>query len=399
MIEAPVLLFPDAGEPFMRSLRAAVLYSDEVRVLTVLDRTLAERICDALAGLDPNTPVLLRRLTGYFRFVLSASSDLEKLTREGVLKPVVTHDEQSWEQIIHSRELAAAKLDVVKRSGVEEAAWQGVMAEVGGAFDTFAPCLADLDMMAFAMRYLEGDRTFDFKTIADQERLLKAVFFRYLVQIAVMSERLGSPTLSWSPQFQRALWAVRALFASINQEQDQQGLDRVFATADLARNVLERYLPSADDLPIEELLSLRLKRRDELNSLRIAVRQLATEVNVNASPQEIQLQVRDLAAKHVDPAIDEVRRAIAASRLDVLKKIGRSSASLAAATFSASIAVAAGAPLDAAAAVAAIGGILGVALEGEVERLHLMRASQWSFLFRLSPKREVVSGNAKKHGA
>ena len=54
------------------------------------------------------------------------------------------------------------------------------------------------------------------------------------------------------------------------------------------------------------------------------------------------------------------------------------------ATFSAALVVALGAPVDWAAAVATLGGILGAAVECAVERQQLIRASQWAVLLRLS---------------
>lgn len=49
----------------------------------------------------------------------------------------------------------------------------------------------------------------------------------------------------------------------------------------------------------------------------------------------------------------------------------------------ASLAFAAGAPLNVSAALVAAGAIIGTAVEGFVERENLKRASQWGLLYRL----------------
>ena len=383
MIGTPLLLFPDTGDGFLRTLRTAALYSDSVNVLTLTDASFASILLDALGAPGDGESEIVRRLREYFRFVHSNSSDMDMLVHEGVLKSVITEDHASWWTLSESRDLASARLRELDAAVVDEAAWQLLCDRAGEAFDSEGSCLADLDTMAAICSFVEHpDADVDVRSGETQEKILHHMFLRYLMQVAAASELLGAPTLSWSPRFQQAMLAARRVFAT--SDGPTSTIDRGAAAAQIAHQILERHLPRVDELPMDELLALRSKRKDELDSLRIAIRQLATEVDVTAPPDSIALQVEDLVASRVDPAVDDVRRAVETSRLEIFKRLGRSAGSISGATFTVAVAVAAGAPLNTSAAIGALGGALGVMLEGELEKSRIRKASQWSLLYRLS---------------
>jgi hypothetical protein len=150
----------------------------------------------------------------------------------------------------------------------------------------------------------------------------------------------------------------------------------------LGQTVLERHLPSAEDLPIEDLLKIRETRDSELEAFRISLRELASCIDVTQEPNDLELQVRDLVASHVDPALRDLRAALNSSRLDILKKISRPWEGLPASVIPATIAYARGAPLELSAAVALIGKIASGLIEGSIERKQILRGSQWSILLQ-----------------
>jgi hypothetical protein len=398
LIGSEVLLFPDTGPDFNRVLRTAVLYSEKVQVITILQPPeFVERVTTEWASLGRSDLVSAQRTVNYFRFIRDAASDLRLLTREGLVRSVVHDVSATWDDVYRSRSLAQQQLfrDVSWLTSPE----RPTSALVETALRAFKPdmaCLSDLDMISFCRSVLEGHQPeCDLYQSVGVERIAKLFFLRYLIQLAVISEERGIAALSWSRDFQKALWAVRKLFTQAPPDFRPTNT-RDYIAAKLGQAVLERRLPLAHDLPLEELLEVRRRRGGEIESLRVALHQLATHVDPTQSPEEIERSVGDLIASTVDPAVDELKRSLAAARLDALKKIGRSSASLAAATFSASLMLAAGAPLNLAAALAALGGVLGTVAETAVDRLRLMKASQWALLVRL-PRITKKGGAPRRH--
>jgi hypothetical protein len=71
---------------------------------------------------------------------------------------------------------------------------------------------------------------------------------------------------------------------------------RDFTEMRLGQTVLERHLPSAEDLPIEDLLKIREARESELEAFRISLRELASRIDVTQETNDLELQVRDLVA-------------------------------------------------------------------------------------------------------
>src|SRR5438105_1131556 len=95
MINSDVLLFPDTGPDFVRSLKTAVLYSERVYVLTLHPRVLPRLLGTAME--DPTLSQLREKVHGrerlirsaeYSRFMMAHIKELNLLISEEVLLPV-----------------------------------------------------------------------------------------------------------------------------------------------------------------------------------------------------------------------------------------------------------------------------------------------------------------------
>jgi hypothetical protein len=285
-----------------------------------------------------------------------------------------------------SRLLASDRIvDVVRTlKALPEKRVNEIQSSLAAAYDSSSSCLADAEFASAALRVARGDE--ESRRVWEHfgSNTCSFVFFmRYLMQVAAATELSGCAAYSWSPVFQDALWTVRDLFLQLPASRElSPTVKRDCAGAMLAQTVMEQRLPLIHDLPLHVMLEIRRKRKDELESLRVALRALATEVDASQPLCEVQRAVRDLVASKVDPAVDEVRRSLRAMRLDALKKLGRSSASLAGASFCAAVTIASGAPLDLAALLTALGGALGAICESAIDRERLLRGSQWGILVR-----------------
>jgi hypothetical protein len=388
VIGPDTLLFPDTGDEFLRSLRSAALFSNQVHVLTLIDTRLSETIIDAFekAGAK-NGPVLARRVLEYFEFVRASYDDLSMLESEKVLIPVRIG---RLNEISSSREsMHKSFQDRLNRLPNQDNDAYLRILELGS--ETYPPSYSEIDILLILVKIVEGKLSP--KIIDDQEMVRTFLFLPYLLTVASVAEKRGINLATWSIDYQNAVWACRDLFSSERAKQGHRLQTRRMAEARLGQIVIERHLPCVEDLPFEEILSIRLKRADELEAFRVALAELATHIDVTQPHSDLELQARDLVASRVDPAVRDLRSALSVSRLEALSRVGKSWKTLAAATVPAAISYCAGAPLDVSAVVATLGGIGNALLETALERKKLLNASQWSVLIgREKSRRRVLKG-------
>ena len=219
-----------------------------------------------------------------------------------------------------------------------------------------------------------------------------AAFQSYLCFIMATAQRSGLGLSTWSLDFQQALWT------SVSQLADRGPISmempgpppgkleqRSFAEVQLANVALERYLPRVDDLPFSEILELRRKYPSELEAFRVGVQKVSTEVDLTRSPAEMNLQLQDLVSRHVDSAVHDLEASLTSARWNLVRNLAtkESLATTALGVFL-GVAVFPQAPLDVSAKLGLATAGLGAILTSEIERANLLRASQWSILFRLT---------------
>jgi hypothetical protein len=399
LIGSDIFLFPETGPDFVRALKTAVLYSDRVHIATMAPFVPEQQLRDGMEHF-PDLPDM-GRSREYFQFLCDAHSDLSLLAGEGV---VVMPDYVNF----FSSEAASAPAVVDASnslvSGFERLASQNdpLIKPLRRAFDIWPPSLVDLmpilavlahpsgflDTMQISKSfgsirevfYWAGWLTFVVTRSAPSEARI-AFYAGMLASLATIFESRGIAPITFSPVFQNAHWAAREAFAL---EPDLAVQDtRRTAQARLAQVAFERHLPMVDDLPTEEILEIRRKRRPELERLQSSLAELATKVDPTGPHATIDLQIHDLVAGKVDPAVRDLDSALYSARMEALKKIGQSMESLAGAVIPLVMSVAVGAHTDVKGPASVLGGILGPLIGGEIERHRILNASQWSILLRL----------------
>jgi hypothetical protein len=216
----------------------------------------------------------------------------------------------------------------------------------------------------------------------DPDRLRLVLFGAEMSLLLANAEQLGVGLSTWSEDFQEAAWAVRKILlrrarAPVNV------LDRRGVETRLGQVILETYLPTVEDLPLEEILEIRRRRSPELAAFRSGVREIAAQIDPAKPPKDLGLALHDIMSIKVDPAIRNLKAAMYSARLDALKKLGQSWESLAKITVPAALAFAAGAHLDVAALAGVAGAISSTLIDGVVERKKLLHGSQWGVLVKL----------------
>ena len=325
MIGRAVLLYPDTGPDFLRSLAATVLYAEEVRVFTVVDEAFAKAMLEALEPLGEAPPLAARRVADYVRFVSESAPILKMLHSEGVLTPLIDGDGAAWSDLKRFRRRASDSDNNRYGAGIDETTWQEYLKKIEPAFDMSIPCLSDLDFMSASIKALEGNKEIA-TALRNQEVALFLLFHLYLLIVNAASESTGAIPVSWHPAFQGALHATRDLYLQKQRHQDEVTA-REYRAGRLAQTVISRNLPRADDLPFDVILRLRQDRGPELESLRVALRELALQIDLDEPERSVDEQIADLVESKVDPVVDQLRRGLAASRLEAFCRLGRSSSS------------------------------------------------------------------------
>jgi hypothetical protein len=384
MYNSGILLFPDTGPQFMRALRTAALYSGEVHSLTVVDGEVARAMLDAFGPArsdnQQSESIAEKRLRAYFNFIVSEESTLSLAADTGVLKPILRGglDEVNAVRMEYTDRFLSRILDIrpkKKRIGTIKMVDQ--VSDLLGC-DT-PPTYGDLSWIGLALRVVNG-REDGSMLLKNQEVVSKLLLCQYLVTVSAVAEVRGVCPSTWDSRWLDAMWTLRSLH--VTDGRPEVGGRRREAEANMGNLILERHIPAVDDLPLEAVLEIRRERSSEVEAFQVGVAALAAKVDVSAPFVEAEREMLDLIVRKVDPALHDLSAAVASSRDRTLAKLGRP-AHYGASLVSASIAFAAGAPLNVSAAVAAAGALVGTAIEGAVERKNLRRASQWGLLYRL----------------
>jgi hypothetical protein len=390
MIGADVLVFPESGPEFLRALKMAVLYADRAHALTLEFPFpgMAKALSDALPATAAN-----KKLLQHLRFLDGAHETLALLVRERVL---VLPGEILQESLSSfARELTVSPQTAL----LTEEHFEG-----GDRLKRFGRCcplnfiewLYQLSLWTFGLaaglKRLNIATPFDAPDVVEHAHKFNALVdavpewarpLAYLTMLMVVAEHRGIVPVSWSPVFSDSLRAVRLAFSECLPGDVLS--TRHTVQARLAQVVLARHLPAVDDLPFEEVLEIRRQRHAELEAFRAAIRTLSASVDPTEPSDTLALDLDDIVATQVDPALRDLQNAMYSNRLEALKTISKSWESLAKALVPFSVAHAASAPLDIQAVAAVVGGLaaMGPLIAAEIERHRLVHCSQWSLIFHL----------------
>jgi hypothetical protein len=185
--------------------------------------------------------------------------------------------------------------------------------------------------------------------------------------------------------FQTALWISVAQLAEggpISSGQSEQLISdrekRSHLETALAHSVLERYVTRVDDLPFGVILDLRRKCAAELDRFRDGLQQVASEVDVSQAPEKMDLQLRDVVSRRIDPAVQALDGAMTSARWDLLKSLPLTGC------IGLTIAAAAGVPFNIAAALGVPAATISSLINMTIDQKKALRASNWAILFRLN---------------
>jgi hypothetical protein len=415
MLGADVLLFPDYGEAFLRSLKTNAIYANRVTSSILLipedfEPTIRGWLNlgkEQLVGADLHVNQFWNRSINYVEFVLQIQPTLRLLKGAGVLRaPEPKGLAAAWDTI--KQKLAAGYgtpagvIDAELFIRRFESADPLLLSYLRQAREKMQPNFLDaLPFLILGDAIARGNNLGDilrayaaegkfsiesatfmlpyiFSTREGPLQEVQLKFFAYLLAVADATFGAeGCPFVWTDPVLQNAMWAVHKILSDTDSGQRRRSPEDL-----LGANIVQTYLPAVYDLPVDQILEFRTKHESELEAFRSGITELAATIDVTQSPEAVRSQAQDLIRTRVNPAVRDLRAKLKIARLEVLQRIGKSWQSLASLAFSTTIAVLAGAPL-------AYGGLAGLAgtightvFDGAIERRKLMHASQWAALIQ-----------------
>ena len=372
MIGENVLLYPESGALLRRALRISALYSNRITLVSSgANAEFLENIRGTLIDSEWKNPVLVRA-SDYCRYAIEAADDIEVLRSEGIIsEPTFVADDSTR---THSDRLIVLLRDEFDSYGAD---LMELREELQNALIASPPNLFDF------LYILAGGG----KNLPEHLELFDkggwVWLAAYLGFVAALTESRGEVATTCTPELMALLPKVRHMFSSPKRQGIQGLVERRRAiNKRLMLRVFDRYLPTCENLSMHEILNLRRKRRAELEALHVALVSIATEINIHATEEEIELQVADLTARKVDPGVRDLEAVLKESKLEAIKKIGKSSESAIGAGVSVVLNLLLGAGVDVSAASALLGGALVPVATEAVERAKIRTKSPWSVLLR-----------------
>ncbi len=401
MIGDDILLFPDTGPDFMRSLRTAILYSQRVHGLTFIEPEKEAELALLIVErcrVVPNTDHVLSAAIKHADSAVQCQPDISLLLNEGVLilpkgsdttvRVAAFAKSESYRVFSHLNPLNP------KVSGTT-----GKASSAAKLLRTVSACTVTFPVSPFQMaiqlsiaqQRLDGLEPFhhneDGNPTSDRMMGNHLAALSFLVGVALDAEHRGIAVASWAPDIMKAYWATRRLIDPDQEKAEQKLEGRSNVAARLSQEIVRRQLPSFEDIPFEEILEVRRKRKDELQAYRGALRELATQIDSTQDAAKLNLQIHDLVTKNVDPAVTKLRRALSASRTSLAARLLTTGQSIASGAVTTAMAHGIGAPLSTKLITGLIGGLGGALAAGPIAREKLLHESQWSVLIRLDKKR------------
>jgi len=364
----------------------AVLYTPRVHVLTLLDQSLVESYSAQAAAQSPDKPGE--------RPPVRPPNVGQKVPVLGVGVPVPSTRKAS--EYLAFIEQNREEFSLLVSEGVLTSDFPKAF-EFGGTFH------ADTNIRRVSERWPPSYWDFLQSLPLDPQTSL-ASFQGHLCFVASLAQQLGVGLATWSLDVQTALWTSVAQLAEggpISSGQSEQlttdSERRGYMETALAHAILERYVPRVDDLPFGVIIDLRKRCAPELERFRSGLQQVAAEVDVSQAQGKLDLQLRDVVSRRIDPAVQALHAAMSAARLDLVKNFAVKESPIVAGIGFA-IAAAVGVPFDISAALGAAAATISPLVSMAVDRQKALQASNWAILFRLNRLQRKREQRTKSRG-
>jgi hypothetical protein len=152
-----------------------------------------------------------------------------------------------------------------------------------------------------------------------EERLYLLVqgYFSFLTDISLSaSTRHSSPILTDSLVVNELLQSYLAQDRLIKRYNVSK-----LKTTFLTQEVLQEFLPGIKDAPIDEILEVRFKMRNELEAFRIAMSKLSSDIQSCPWNQEMGYELNKIIETKVKPSVHELKNALEQAKWKALERV------------------------------------------------------------------------------
>lgn len=427
-----VLILHDGGPDFMRTVRLAALYAEKVHVYSPIQQSTIDSINDWIGLLDidesdlqqlPPDADLMRHFPGgvsdvkgfieymqeqsrnsadqlYLRQCIANQTELATLARESV---VVSLFDETLPRIFRGSPELHTAMDDFKNSvmamdksllpkfSIPKSFLAGSAESVPNVCSLFAIGFELFIEYADAVGMPTEKVDEIAKAIDDNEDLPNqfsaGLLFLLSTAYAVQNNCAG---MTWDVEVQQFFDACSDAFSTdppahnplIRRQKQIRHL--------LGATILEEEVPDVSTLPLDELLSIRSQRAPELMRFRATIDAIATNIDPNLSPQELQLAISNQIATAIKPALIELQQSVEEQRRKAWVQLGRPDESLVKGGVLFAISANAGMSLPLSAAVGAISVLAKKLYDFTIGVRHqeqtILRANPWSVLFHLKKR-------------
>lgn len=392
-----VLIYPDVGPGLKPTLMNAALYFERVYILGFAGSQKGVETWTAIFGDDlvrrnwnSTFTVSWERWLGYVKDSADLYRLIKPLVDDGVIQ--YAYEASSEREYSHDKKVIGEWLDEAELAG---SSWP---AQLPASLDLCTVAPGDLhvaahELMSFApwlfgptgrrgtiedvrLAHQIGVDTEIGRQIAHLISLLEFLYYRNVLECNLLSD---------SREHEVLLTEVLEGIPSISKS---LGLPFQQAEAKLAHEVIATQIPQLGELTAEHVLEIRSRLRDELGAFRTEVGRLASEIETNPWQPDFAHEIERTVRSKVNPAVADLRRALAGTHWRFLKHLAGDLDSLLRTAVPFVGSIFAGFAFEQAAAVGLAAGIGGAALKTKLEAVETKRQNALTFVLEA---RQVAS--------
>lgn len=426
------LIVPDSGPDFLKTLRMASLYSEEVHVFTLTNIESATKLKKLVSSWNISISKLLESNPGlkkkfeanpslrglielkddsnatdtpeyqFLQFSLDHADDLKLLSDNNILHSVtdaVFAKHLGSDDLIKSftenaTSFLGSVLPSTQKVGELSDASQCLLAKLSASTPPSLASLLEFFIdIAIDIAYDRELLTDDFveRVDADRELISKTAFGAYLLAASYYSISEGISVITWNPEYAEALSQSHEM-AWQGMPNENPDLAKLGAIGHrLGQLILEEEVPNVSGLPFEEILNIRRRRQPELEAFRVGLRQMAADIDPTQDRRSLELAINTKIARAVKPALRELNAAVSQLQLEAYKKLCPTAKEFEAAVIPAVLSLSLN-PTSAAAATLGAAGLAAFKLYEfllgtQFDKKKILASSPWSLIYRLQQKK------------
>jgi hypothetical protein len=417
-----VVILPDGGIEFMRTVRLAALYADKVHVYAPTAKLTIEGLydfqrhlkeADVLSGnwlgleqskdttLNQNFKIRERvkrsrkldELSGFLRTSVANQSELEILSREEVVESVIENALRPLLTMNKDKAIGAVQefrdfLESVQLNSIDA---PDSFLNGSSIQSSFCGLIVVLAEVLFALSeesnfISEGEAN---EILAHWEAISGTAVGIVFLACNYYANKQGCAGITWNGQAQKLFDDCGAALVG-NDFVDSLVRKTEALKNRLGEAIIRDQVPDVSNLPVEEILEIRRKREPELSAFRNKLRELAANIDPDIADAKAAQAINAKIHTVVRPSLDDLKASVEQSRLEAYRRLLSPTDAINKAVVPFAISALSGLPLGSEISLSAAG-LLAAKLYDftvgqQIQNKKIMVASPWSILLDLKAR-------------